>query len=96
MLQIVENPSYDGAEGVRVIAQLRKSMCAALKAENWLELQRLDKTCSAVVAKVLACENRDFDGLQLELTILKSIYWQALSECQERAGGPDAIEILQS
>ena len=95
MLKVVEPLRYDGTYGVEILAELRAAMLKALVTENWLELQRLDKTCSAVVSRVLECPNRDFEGLQVELTVLKSIYWQALSECQERAGGPDAIELLQ-
>lgn len=95
MLKAVESLRYDGAHGVAILTQLRTAMLKALISEDWLELQRLDRTCSAVVARVLECPERDFEGLQVELTVLKSIYWQALSECKERAGGPDAIELLR-
>lgn len=95
MLNVVVSPDYSGAHGVNILRNLRESMKQALQEERWLDLQSLDRTCSAVVARVLECEDRDFEGLQLELTILKSIYWQALAECKERAGGPDAIEILK-
>lgn len=94
MLKVVEPLRYDSEHGVAILTQLRKAMLKALICEDWLELQRLDRTCSAVVARVLECPERDFEGLQVELTVLKSIYWQALSECKERAGGPDAIELL--
>lgn len=95
MLKAVEPLRYDSEHGVEILTQLRKAMLKALISEDWLELQRLDRTCSAVVARVLECPDRDFEGLQVELTVLKSIYWQALSECKERAGGPDAIELLR-
>jgi len=95
MLSLVVNPSYSGSAGVKILSALRQSMNEALQAENWLELQHLDRTCSAVVARVLATSDRDYEGLQLELTVLKAIYWQALSECKTRLGGPDAMKLLK-
>lgn len=52
-LTVVPEPEYRGEKGLVALRQLRKSMRRALKDQDWMAIDRLDRSCGIVVDRVL-------------------------------------------
>jgi hypothetical protein len=84
-LSLVDDPDYAGSAGIKYIEQLQQSLQRALAQENWVEVQRLDKVCAALIDKVVAASREEETGeLVIALSQLKDVYRHLIYGCQAK------------
>jgi HPt (histidine-containing phosphotransfer) domain-containing protein len=83
-LSLVDDPDYAGRAGIEQLDQLQQALQQALIQQNWLEVQRLDKICAAVVNKVVAARHEVTDDLVTALSQLKDVYRHLINGCQAK------------
>lgn len=82
-LALVPEPDYAGAGGIEQIDSLRRQLRAALRGEDWQRVRELDRSCAALVDRVLNAHCGDSAALARELTELKSLYAELIDRCQD-------------
>lgn len=84
-LSLVDDPDYAGSAGIKYIEQLQQSLQRALAQENWVEVQRLDQVCAALIDKVVAASREEETGeLVIALSQLKDVYRHLIYGCQAK------------
>lgn len=84
MLVLVEQPNYVGEEGIRILRNVQRAICEAMKAEQWDEVRHLDSVCASVVERLIAHNANDNSMLVRVLGELKGTYGGLLSRCEQR------------
>jgi hypothetical protein len=84
MLFLVDQPDYTGDAGIHILRGVQRSICDAMKAENWDEVRRLDAVCASVVERLIAHNANDNSMLVRVLGELKGTYGGLLSRCEQR------------
>lgn len=84
VLSLVDDPDYAGSAGINYIEQLQQALQRALAQENWVEVQRLDKVCAALIDKVVAASHADTGELVIALSQLKDVYRHLIYGCQAK------------
>lgn len=83
-LVMVASPNYQASAGLAQVRDLQQALVTALKHQNWLEVQRLDRSCAALIEKVISANRDDSETLFLALNELKSVYSCLINRCQEK------------
>lgn len=83
-IKILETPNYVGAAGVEQVRALQSALVFALEQQRWLEVQRLDKTCAALVNRVVAANGNNAAALIEVLSELKGVYSHLLNGCEAK------------
>lgn len=83
-LAVIPTPDYSGAAGISELHAMQLAMLAALESQDWLAVKRLDKSCAALVDKVIAANIHDPRSLLAPLGELKIIYRSLLWHCHEK------------
>lgn len=83
-IAIVSRPDYKGDAGVQQVRNLQQALVAALKQQDWIAVQRLDRSCAALIDKVIAANRCDGASLVLALSELKGVYSNLIDGCQEK------------
>ncbi len=83
-LSVVADPDYAGSAGIEHLDHLQQALQQALIQQDWLEVQRLDKICAAVVDRVVAARHESADDLVIALSQLKDVYRHLIYGCQAK------------
>jgi hypothetical protein len=83
-IAIVSRPDYKGDAGVQQVRNLQQALVVALKQQDWIAVQRLDRSCAALIDKVVAANRCDGATLVLALSELKGVYSNLIDGCQEK------------
>jgi len=81
-LQLVATPSYEGEAGILAMRCLQRELTAALQADDWDRVRRLDSICVLLIEKVIAANRDDKTTLVLALSELKGVYAGMIAQCQ--------------
>lgn len=81
-VQLVAEPSYEGANGLSLLRQVQQDLFDALAAENWQRVRELDRTCAALVERVIAANRAEPSMLVGALRELKGVYASLIQQCQ--------------
>lgn len=83
-LILVKNLNYHGNSGLAYLQKMQSELQLASDSGDWLKLQRLDKTCIALVDKFIAA-NSDNPALLIRvISELKGIYVGLIHHCNEK------------
>lgn len=81
---IVSSPDYTGEAGVQQVRNLQRALVVALKQQDWMVIQRLDRSCAGLIDKVIAANRCDGATLVLALSELKGVYSNLIDGCQKK------------
>lgn len=81
-LRLVESPNYSGLEGVLHVRTLQHELNSALAAGDWHKVRRLDRSCGAVVDKLITANEGDAQAIANALGELKSVYANLIARCK--------------
>ncbi|WP_347330263.1 hypothetical protein [Marinimicrobium locisalis] len=82
-LQAVPTPDYQGDAGLGQIAELRRELVKALRAEDWPRVRELDRACAGLVERVIAANREDRSALVRVLSELKGVYANLIDRCHQ-------------
>lgn len=81
-LQLLASPNYQGEAGVLAMRGLQRELTAALQADDWSKVRRLDAICVLLIDKVIAANRDDKTTLVMALSELKGVYAGMIAQCQ--------------
>ena len=81
-LHLVESVNYTGPAGLLQVRGLQQELNAALAAKDWDTVRRLDRSCAAVVHKVISANKGDSKAIVNALSELKEVYASLLVQCK--------------
>jgi flagellar protein FliT len=81
-LHLVESINYTGPAGLLQVRSLQQELNAALAAKDWDSVRRLDRSCAAVVHKVITANEGDSRAIANALSELKGVYASLLVQCK--------------
>ncbi|MDQ2078105.1 hypothetical protein [Marinimicrobium sp. ABcell2] len=84
-LQLAAEPDYRGAPGLALLRQMQRDIISALQAEDWLRVRELDRSCAALVEKIVAANGDDPSTLVQALSELKGVYANLIQQCHREA-----------
>ncbi len=82
-LHAVPNPDYRGDAGLDQIAELRRELIKALRAEDWPRVRELDRACAGLVERVIAANRDNGSALVSALSELKGVYANLIDRCHQ-------------
>lgn len=80
-LHLLEPISYAGHEGILQVRSLQCALNAALAAQDWEQVRRLDQSCAVVIDKVIAANVGDSKSIADALSELKGVYARLIVQC---------------
>lgn len=83
-LHLVEPVSYIGQAGVLQVRGLQRALYAALQAEDWDQVRRLDQTCAVLIDKVICANEDDVKAIADALNELKGVYASLIVHCKRQ------------
>lgn len=81
-LHLVEPVSYAGRAGLLHLRGLQSELNAALEAQDWDRVRRLDQSCALVIDKVIAENRGDTKAIADALNELKGVYASLIVQCK--------------
>ncbi len=81
-LHLVPEPDYRGEQGLAQLRQLQRSLCEALKAEDWLRVRELDRVSARLIERVIEANRDNPSALVQALSELKGVYSNLINRCQ--------------
>lgn len=81
-LHLVEPVNYVGQAGVLQVRDLQQALNAALAAEDWDQVRRLDQSCAVMIDKVICANKNDTKAVADALNELKGVYASLIVQCK--------------